>query len=329
MASPLPLPTIDLQLTNAVDDLRRSFAGLGFAQLVGHEVSRDASSGLRAACDDFFAAPEAAKVRHSDPDPLANRGYRAKGAEALSYSLGQPSPPDLFESFNCGADDRVGSSPLLQPTPWPDELAPAFRTAAHAYLIEMEHLAQRLDQLVDEALGLALFASSSMRGPDTMACINYTPGPAGDDGSVHGQQRMGAHSDYTTFTILEADPVPGLQIVDPHGRWSDVIPEPGALLVNVGDVLAMTTNDRWPSTLHRVVPMHAGAAAERRSIAYFHYPDLDVEIVPHPSFVSATRPARYRPTTIAAHLAAKLAGPKVHRPSSGPSTVAGRLDDLT
>jgi isopenicillin N synthase-like dioxygenase len=96
---------------------------------------------------------------------------------------------------------------------------------------------------------------------------------------------MGAHSDYTTYTLLLADPVPGLQIVGSDGSWIDVIPAAGNLLMNVGDLLAIWTNDAWPSTLHRVVPMALGAAERRRSVAWFHYPDPDVVVAPLPAFV--------------------------------------------
>ena len=66
--------------------------------------------------------------------------------------------------------------------------------------------------------------------------------------------RLGAHTDYGIVTVLYADPVPGLQIVGPDGRWHDVVPEPGALLINLGDITAQWTNDRWRSTIHRVAP---------------------------------------------------------------------------
>lgn len=321
------IPTVDLTSTSASEDLAAAFEELGFVQIFGHHLSARASNRLRAACDTFFAAPEAAKRRYVHPDPTANRGYRAKGAEALSYSLGEASPPDLFESFNCGPGARVTDSPLQQRTPWPNSIAPEFHGAAEHYLIEMEQLSHRLDSLIDKALGTdRMLTRSSNHGPDTMACINYTPGPDGLEVVEGGQQRMGAHSDYTTFTVLNADPVPGLQIVAADGEWTNVIPDPDALLVNVGDVLAMYTNDTWPSTLHRVVPMAAGSAAYRRSIAYFHYPNLEVTVAPLDRFVSDERPARYEPVTVADHLRSKLTAPKTHQPSTGASTVAGRLD---
>lgn len=317
------VPTVDLTSATAAHDLDAAFRSLGFAQLVNHGADASVAATLRSACDRFFALDAAHKLNHVHPDPAANRGYRAKGAEALSYSLGQPSPPDLFESFNCGADNRVTDSPLQQPTPWPE--VPGFREAAHAWLAEMEQLSARINALVAEVLDLPRLQANATRGPDTMACINYAPGPDGTESVLPGQQRMGAHSDYTSFTILDADPVPGLEIIGRDGNWMNVIPSPESLLINVGDVLAMFTNDTWPSTLHRVVPMAAGSAARRRSVAYFHYPDLSEVVAPLPAFVSVDRPARYAPVSVEAHLRSKLTAPKTHTPSEGASTIAGRL----
>ena len=88
---------------------------------------------------------------------------------------------------------------------------------------------------------------------------------------------MGAHTDYGIVTLLWADPVPGLQILDGDGDWCDVQPAPGALLVNLGDLLARWTNDRWMSTMHRVVPPTDadGRLMRRRSAAFFHDGNAD------------------------------------------------------
>jgi isopenicillin N synthase-like dioxygenase len=71
------------------------------------------------------------------------------------------------------------------------------------------------------------------------------------DGELTG---MGEHTDYGIVTVLWADRVPGLQVLGADRVWHDVLPEPGALLVNVGDLTARWTNERWLSTLHRVKP---------------------------------------------------------------------------
>ena len=87
-----------------------------------------------------------------------------------------------------------------------------------------------------------------------------------------GQIRAGAHTDYGTLTILYGKDKPGgLQAFSPEGKWIDVRPPPGAFVVNIGDMMARWTNDRWVSTLHRVVnPPRSEDRAERLSIAFFH-----------------------------------------------------------
>ncbi|MDY7104184.1 MAG: 2OG-Fe(II) oxygenase family protein [Actinomycetota bacterium] len=316
------IATVDLRSGDAAARLDDAIRRDGFVQLVGHGLDEAVGDALWAGMDELFALPREVKAHYVVDDPTANRGWRERGSEALSYSLGEASPPDLFESFNVGHDDRVAAdtADLMAPTPWPGE-APSFTAAIRAYLAEMVRLSAHLDEVLGGLIGVDDLAARSGRGPDTMACIRYER-EASDGEVLPGQQRMGAHSDYTTFTILRADPVPGLEILGNDGSWVPVIPEPGALLLNVGDVLAMWTNDTWPSTLHRVPPPPGNGAALRRSVAYFHYPDLDVEVAPLAAY--APNGSDYAPTTVRDHLAARLLGPKQHRPSTSTGTLAGR-----
>ncbi|MCB0993930.1 MAG: isopenicillin N synthase family oxygenase [Acidimicrobiales bacterium] len=315
------IDTVDLSAADPGPALDRALRRLGFVQLVGHGVDDAIATDLWAAMDAYFDQPLEVKLADVVDDPLANRGYRSRGSESLVYSLGGEAPPDLFESFNVGHDERAGTHPLCAATPWPSAL-PELRRAASAYLAQMAELAARLDDTIGRLLGMPALADHSRRGPDTMACIRYRRAPDELD-APPGQARMGPHSDYTTFTVLRADPVPGLEILGPDG-WLPVLPEPGALLLNVGDLLAIWTNDTWRSTLHRV-PVHGDErdAPLRRSAAYFHYPDPLVVVAPLPEFVDGGG-ARYEAVRVADHLAAKLAGPKTARASGGASTLAER-----
>ncbi len=121
--------------------------------------------------------------------------------------------------------------------------------------------------------------------------------------------RMGAHTDYGILTVLLADHVPGLQVFR-EGVWHDVSTPRGAFVCNLGDMLARWTNDRWISTLHRVVPPPADSAGpvRRRSIARFLDcpPDLVVETIP--SCIDAEHPARYEPVNAGEWLRAKVLG---------------------
>ena len=126
------------------------------------------------------------------------------------------------------------------------------------------------------------------------------------DGDLTG---MGEHTDFGIVTVLWADRVPGLQVLGPDAAWHDVVPEPGALLVNLGDLTARLTNERWLSTLHRVKPpVVAGTVERRRSAAFFLDGDAEAVVGPLPGFVDAEHPALYAPVMVDEHVRAKLAG---------------------
>jgi isopenicillin N synthase-like dioxygenase len=100
----------------------------------------------------------------------------------------------------------------------------------------------------------------------------------------------------------------GLQINRGADTWEDIKVPSGDLVMNLGDLMAQWTNDRWVSTLHRVVnpSPDAHGSTRRQSIAFFHQPNYDAEVVPLPSCVTADRPARYTRTTSGEHLFMKM-----------------------
>ena len=96
-----------------------------------------------------------------------------------------------------------------------------------------------------------------------------------------GQLRAGAHTDYGSLTILLPEAKSGgLEIYTPEREWRPVPPVPGAFIINIGDLMALWTNDRWVSTLHRVVNPSPDAmgSTRRQSFAFFHQPNWDAEI---------------------------------------------------
>ena len=148
--------------------------------------------------------------------------------------------------------------------------------------------------------------------------------------SLPGQMRMGAHTDYGMCTILLADPVPGLQI-HLDGEWRDVVPQPGTLLVNLGDLIAEWTNDRWRSTLHRVVPAPSDTTGpfRRRSLAFFHEANYDTVVATIPSCIDADHPAKYPPVVAGEHLMAKLMGPRSLSKTDAVQTTAASRAEIT
>ena len=341
-ADVLDVPLIDVAAWATGDaPTRAAIAGqvgdaardIGFMQITGHGIPAPVLAGFQRAIDGFFDLAPADKRAVRAPTPSINRGYTAPGAERLSYSLGVASPADLFEAFNMGSEaaefpglalaDADYSANIWPPAP------PGFEAALRAWYQAVGGVARTMTRVFAVALGLpeGYFASYTDHSIDTLRVNNYRM-PAGDVVLEPGQLGMGPHTDFGIVTLLWADPLPGLEILTPEGQWRSVIPAAGALLVNLGDVLARWTNDRWRSTMHRVkVPIDAaGRPFRRRSAAYFHDGNADAVIATIPGCERGDVEA-YPPITVAAHIAAKLAGSRTLRLNPGAERDARRLTD--
>ena len=100
------------------------------------------------------------------------------------------------------------------------------------------------------------FADKIDHHPSSLAAVNY---PDQATPPLPGQIRAGEHSDYGTLTILLSENKPGgLQVRTRAGEWQDVVTRPDSFVVNIGDLMMQWTNDRWISTVHRVVNPPAG-----------------------------------------------------------------------
>jgi isopenicillin N synthase-like dioxygenase len=299
------------RIAASVDEACRS---VGFMQVTGHGIPDSVVDGLTSAIDSFFGLELTHKQRYAAPRPSINRGYTAPRSERLSYSLGVVTPDDLFEAFNVGA--AVSDTPGVECDPeiyaaniWPDEL-PEFRRAVSTWFRHAGFVARRMTNVFALALGLPPdhFAPFTDHSIDVLRLNNYIV--PGDDELVTDQLGMGAHTDYGIVTVLWADPVPGLEILRPDGSWLPVLPEPGALLINLGDLTARWTNDRWMSTMHRVVPPRDGHGrlTRRRSAAFFHDGNADAVISTLAPCRAAGGSSNYDDVTVGEHLAQKLAG---------------------
>jgi isopenicillin N synthase-like dioxygenase len=112
------------------------------------------------------------------------------------------------------------------------------------------------------------------------------------------------------MTILRMDDAPGgLQVQSRDGHWLDVHAGTGSFVVNLGDMMARWTNDRWPATLHRVSipPADRAAASRRQTIVFFHDPRPDAVVECIPSCADPAYPPRYAPVTALEHIQSKAA----------------------
>ena len=281
----------------------------GFLAATNHGVEQVVIEAVWGAAREFFDQSGAAKHRvaalHGAP-----YGYLGAGAEALAKSRGEDTPPDLKESFNggplatpAGMQDADALGFCYAPTPWPDQPA-GFQAAWQAYYREMEKLAGRIMQVFAVALQLDqdFFAPFIDAPVSALRALNY---PAQDRPPEKGQQRAGAHSEYGSLTILLPEPSSrGLEVLTGQGGWRPVPPIPGAFIINIGDLMQRWTNERWRSTLHRVVLPPDLAGQRRQSLAFFHQPNWGAEIACLESCVG--NGAKYDPVLSGPYLMAKF-----------------------
>ncbi|MDQ1077081.1 MULTISPECIES: isopenicillin N synthase family oxygenase [Microbacterium] len=340
---PFAVPLIDISawVGDGSDDARAAVVAamdhaartVGFMQVVGHGIPDSVVSGLTGALDEFFALPLDAKKAYVRP-AAENRGYSPPKSESLSYSLGVDPVTrmnDFFEAFNVGASwrDYPGTSTTVEDyaeNTWPDAV-PSFHGAVETYFDEARRVAHTLTRILAAALRVRedFFDTLTDHSIDVLRMNNYAlpPGSIELGAELTG---MGEHTDFGLVTVLWADQVAGLQVLGQDGSWNDVSPADGALLVNLGDVAARLTNDKWMSTLHRVKPpVIDGTIERRRSAAFFHDGNADAVIAPLPHFVTREAPALYEPVTVREHIAAKLAGSRAGRKNVSAVREAARV----
>jgi isopenicillin N synthase-like dioxygenase len=286
----------------------------GFLAIANHGVSSKVINKLTAQARAFFDLSPEEKEKVSAPYPGYPYGYIGPGLEALAKSRDAASPPDLKETFNGGPlttpahmSDRQALAFCFAGNIWP-EAPEGFRAAWEAYFTAMTDLASRIMRAFAEALDLEThFFDPFIANPvSAMRAINY---PELQAPPPQGQLRAGAHSDYGSLTILLPDAGSrGLEILTPEGDWAEVPPVDGAFVINIGDLMARWTNDRWVSTLHRVVnvPPQQGGLKRRQSIAFFHQPDWDAEIATLPSCLGDGETAKYEPVLSGPYLMSKF-----------------------
>ena len=301
------VPVVDLRAGDAVDAVADACRRVGFLTVVGHGVSTDVLDAAWTTAQRFFDLPLAKKMVVAMPRPGYPYGYSPLAGETLAASLGQRSHPDLKQSFAIGPvdaathtfadpDEEFAWSPNL----WPDAV-PELRPAWEAYYRAMAALSARLLSVMAAALELPTqhFEPLIDRHTSAMRALDY-PAAAG---ALDGQLGASAHTDYGTLTVLMADTTQrGLQVQGPDGEWQDATPEPGSLVVNLGDAMARWTNDRWRSTMHRVVVPER----RRQSIAFFHNANWNAAIECIPSCLADGEAPRYAPIEAGPHLMQKF-----------------------
>ena len=271
--------------TRALGD---SFRRWGFAVVSDHGLAGDRIAAALAETKAFFALPDAAKLAYKLP-VAGQRGYTPFGVETAKGS----SHYDLKEFWHVGRDLPVGH-PFrnhMADNVWPDAERPEFHAAVSWLYGALDAMGLKVLEAVATYIGLPrqFFDPTVNLGNSILRLLHYPP--VGEDGP---HIRAGAHEDINVITLLLGAEEAGLEVKDRDGRWIAINPPPGALVVNIGDMLQRLTNHRLPSTTHRVVnPAPERRGFPRYSTPFFLHFNSDYLIRTLPGCVDAHHPDRY------------------------------------
>ena len=299
------------RIAREVDEACRT---IGFLIVSGHGVPDDLVSAMDATCHDFVALPYWEKARLTMSTDRY-RGYLPMGSEDAAYTMDEErGPPDLRECFINGPFDHAhdeyhhggAGSRFFAPNVWPDR-PKEFRKTWEAYYAEMERLAVNLMSIFAVSLELPLdfFDDKFNKHITNFAMIYY---PSQTESPFKNQLRCGPHSDFGSLSIVYTDSdVGGLQVQTKDGSWRDVPCVPGTFVINLGDLMAQWTNDRWCSTMHRVTnPPRDRADATKLSLLFFQQPNYDAVIECLPTCTNSLHPPKYTPILSGEYVANKV-----------------------
>ncbi|MCB0994816.1 MAG: isopenicillin N synthase family oxygenase [Acidimicrobiales bacterium] len=257
------------------DELRRVCHEIGFLQLVDHGVDPAFLDHYFAALRAFFELPEATKATIDKVNSPWFRGWERVGAELTDNRVDHREQLDLWTDLP--PRDRSALPPYLRldgPNQWlAEDVLPGFRSLIERFQREMGSIADELMAAFCMGFDLPerhLADVFGERRSSLLKLIHYPPTPSGEAG-------VNAHHDSGFLTLLWQHGEPGLQVLNPEGAWIDVPATPGAIVVNIGEVLQAMTGNYFVSTKHRVI-----ASDERWSSGYFHGPDLRTVLEPLP-----------------------------------------------
>lgn len=286
--------------------LDRACRDWGIFYLAGNAIDSQLVDRMHAAMHGFFAQPEA---RKREVERTADNPWGFYDRELTKNVR------DWKEIFDVGPDIPTAGLPAAK-AQWPNEAGSAqmqgFRRTLQAFSAACEQVALRVLHAISANLGMPErhLDSGFDNSHTSFLRLNFYPpcaNPAPPDVSAipeTGHLGIHHHTDSGALTVLLQDSQPGLQVLH-DGHWHLIQPRENALVVNIGDIVQVWSNDRYRAPLHRVL---AHATMPRYSAPYFYNPSYATMYAPLPGVCDAANPPRYRPVNWGEFRAARAAG---------------------
>ncbi|PHU02329.1 hypothetical protein BC332_27580 [Capsicum chinense] len=237
----------------AMEQIRDACVSYGFFQIANHGIPLDSLSTTMDMYKTFFASSDEEKSSLPEPNYIKSTQKSAGTYEHLWFRLSS------FSAFT--------NNP------------PRFRHVLEEMASHFTKLGVLLERIISECLGLPpdfLGNYKNDRSRDSMMGLHYFPAKEDDNTGKP------AHEDPGFFSILYQDEVGGLQ-VQKDGHWIPIAPSKDKLVVNIGDVIQVLSNNKFKSATHRVV---RPTETHRYSCAFFYNLQGDKWVEPLPQFTT-------------------------------------------
>ncbi|CAN1312113.1 1-aminocyclopropane-1-carboxylate oxidase homolog 1 [Linum perenne] len=262
-----------------VDQIRNAAESWGFFVIVNHGVPKNIQYEMTTRIKEFFELDLEEKKEF----------YDREQTKKVMYS----SNPDMYATPVCSWGDMLITHVTPEP-PEPEDLPECCKEIVPKYTSEMNKLGDLLFKLLSEGLGLESNHLKDMGCPDTVGFVlhYYPPCPQPElaIACVH-------HTDIDFLTVIVQDEVGGLQVLH-HNSWIDVPYIPGALVVNIGDMLQLISNDKFISALHRVKAQKVGPRVSNATFFGHGSSKFTRLYGPIKELVSEKNPPKYKEITI-------------------------------
>jgi isopenicillin N synthase-like dioxygenase len=263
------------------DEFGSALQEIGFAVLTGHGVD----AALYDEMDDlvldlFTSTPLDQKMRfRAERHGSVNQGY---------FPIEETSDihPDLVEgwvwcrrAFDIPQERDEQFDPKLY---WPKA---EYERQLRRLVLAHEALFKPIAQAMFQGLGVdPHIYDRKLTDTNFGLRLNYYP-PLTPDQDRSGAGRLLGHEDVDLFTILPATQVEGLQVWNHRsGKWVRLRAPRGSIIINTGDYMQRISNDRLPSTTHRVGKpsdgSHLSTARVSFPMAVYVWEDETLEVLP-------------------------------------------------